>query len=91
MGAPVGNRFAAKARQFYNALMLVCEENPDWLKIAATHVMEKAKDGDLDAIIFVRDTLDGKPKQAVDVGSDPDRPAIVKGVVEFVRTDVRSD
>lgn len=78
MAAPKGNRFAAKARQFYNALMLVCEENPDWLKIAATHVMEKARDGDLDAIIFVRDTLDGKPAQVNILAGDSDAPLTVQ-------------
>lgn len=77
MGAPLGNRNAAKPRLFDGALRRAINEagqDREILLDIARQLLAKALEGDMQAIKEVRDTLDGKPAQSVTVGGDPDNP-----------------
>lgn len=51
----------------------------------AEKLMTMAEEGDIQAMKEIGDRLDGKPSQAIDVGSDPERPLVTKVVREIVR------
>src|SRR4051812_34348185 len=81
-GAPVGNRNAAKAKRWQDALVkaLTRYSNPEAqieagqaLDKIAEQVVKKALDGDKDSIAEIGNRLDGKPAQAI-VGDDSADP-----------------
>jgi hypothetical protein len=93
MGAPVGNRNAAKPRLFDGALRRAINEagaDREVLLDIAKALLAKALEGDLAAIKEVRDTLDGKPAQSVTVGGDPDNPLQTVSRVERVIVDANA-
>jgi hypothetical protein len=75
MGAPVGNKNAAKAKLFYDALRRVMARD-DWklLHAAAEKLGQAAADGEPWAIQEVANRFDGKPAQSVTVAGDEDAP-----------------
>lgn len=97
-GAPKGNKNGAKARLFEQALIREIKqrdlkeveggkpEGETLRKIAATWV-DKALGGDSFAARDIRDTLDGKPRQQMELTGDPDNPIALQ---EIKRTVVRS-
>lgn len=91
MGAPVGNRNAAKPRLFDGALRRAIGEagqDREILLDIARQLLAKALDGDLAAIKEVRDTLDGKPAQSVTVAGDAENPLVSR--VERVVVDAKT-
>ena len=71
MGAPIGNQNARKGK-WSEALSLAVEvEDPILrrrrLHIIADKLIEKAQEGDIQAIKELGDRLDGKPKQQVEM------------------------
>jgi hypothetical protein len=74
-GAPIGNRNGAKAKLFDQALIRAIKQRDltagdgETLRAIAEALIEKATSGDLMAIKETRDTLDGKPAQAI-TGAD---------------------
>ncbi len=98
MGAPLGNDNACKDRDWTKAIRRAlaladsasAESDPaisrrQLIRIAEVF-LDKAADGDMAALKELGDRLDGKPHQALDLGSDPNRPVIQKIVREIVRT-----
>lgn len=83
-GAPVGNKNAAKAKRWQDALVkaLARYSNAE-LKIEAGQALDKIAEqvvakaiaGDKDSIAEIGNRLDGKPAQAL-IGGDDDDPAI---------------
>lgn len=57
-----------------NPLTELAEDMPVNRKIALNLVIKAVVDGDLSAIREVKDTLDGKPAQAVNIGGQDDNP-----------------
>jgi len=85
MAAPLGNKHAAKDRYVRKALLDVAAEfSPDPTKpelafqSVARVVWNFALGGERWAIEFLRDTMDGKPKQQMDV--DYQGPPILTGM-----------
>ena len=74
-GAPVGNKNAQKSKAFHDAMRKVCVQE-DYRRIAQgiEVVLDKAAEGERWALELARDTLDGKPKQQVEVSGDEDNP-----------------
>ena len=71
---------------FYGALTRALkQEDGKRVRAAAEKLLDLAAAGEAWAIKELRDTLDGKPSQAIDLGSDPDRPMVHKLVREIVR------
>ena len=66
-GAPKGNKNAVKEnRIFGDELRKVVAQNRAKLRAACEKMLESASAGDLMATKELRDTLDGKPTQAVE-------------------------
>ena len=79
MGAPVGNRNAAKGRRMARIIEGICaEEEYRRIREGVNKALDKfAADGDLQAGIFIRDTTDGKPMQQHEVGGIPGGDPII--------------
>ena len=70
VGAPEGNQNAVKKRRVvFDTLTKVAVQNPEKLRKACEVLLDKAEEGDIQAFKEIRDTLDGKPVQAI-VGDD---------------------
>lgn len=90
MGAPVGNQNAANGKKWRAAIDRALSarsavDGKEALDQAAKALIDQAIAGEQWAVKELGDRLDGKPSQALDVGSDPDRPLISKVVREIVR------
>jgi len=69
MGAPAGNNNAGKSRAFYGALSrAIAQDDGERIRRAAEKLLDLAAEGEAWAVKELRDTLDGKPAQAVEVG-----------------------
>lgn len=74
MAAPAGNKNAAKSRMFEQALIRaikqrdLAEGEGETLRKVAERLLDAAIAGELNAIKETRDTLDGKPAQAITGG-----------------------
>lgn len=85
-GGQPGNQNAAKSRRFEQALeRAIAQDDGVRIRKAAETLLDKAALGEPWAIKELRDTLDGKPAQAVTLGGDPDQPLYHKIVREIVR------
>jgi len=74
MGAPLGNKNGLRWGMFAGALVREIKhrdakagEDGRTMRTIADKVLSLAADGDKDALVMVRDSLDGKPRQQVDV------------------------
>ena len=86
-GAPIGNKNAAKQRIFYFELMRQCHANPELLPKVAKNLIRAAVDGEPWAIKEFRDTLDGKPAQAVAITDSEGGSILSSLVVQYVKSD----
>lgn len=91
MGAPVGNKNAAKAKVWHAAIMRALERRqPADQRIKAIDeladkLIELVATGDLAALKEFGDRLDGKPAQAIIGGGEDDPPLQFEGRVKLVR------
>lgn len=77
-GAPVGNQNAAKSKLVADALRkLVVQDDRKKFSAGLKAVMDAFGDGEPWAVQFVRDTLDGKPAQAVSVAGEDGQPLTI--------------
>ncbi len=69
MPAPIGNRNAAKAKEFEGAIRkaIAQRSDPDTLRKIADKVLDMALDGNLFATGMIADRLDGKPTQSTEL------------------------
>lgn len=91
-GAPIGNKNGAKGRQFLQALEMALDSkggdkiNPIGrmkpLVQMSERLIEKAVEGDGFALKEIADRLDGKPRQALDLGSQPDNPIKIDSTID---------
>ncbi len=84
-----GNPEGAKKQKIFAAALhrAITQEDGKRVRDAAEKLLDLAAEGEAWAIRELRDTLDGKPGQSIDLGSDPDRQLIQKLVRELVRPD----
>lgn len=68
-GAPVGNRNAAKNKPVSDALrkVVMSPDGQKKLHLAATRILARAAKADLAAYGMIRDTVEGKPKETVEL------------------------
>jgi hypothetical protein len=89
MGAPVGNKNAAKAKQWSAAIERALAKRKGGKAQALDELAEKlltaCDSADLAALRELGDRLDGKPAQSVAVGNEPGEEFITKIVREIVR------
>lgn len=84
-GAQPGNRNAAKERYFYRELKRQCDEDPTILPAIAQRLIIAAVKGEPWAIKEFRDTMDGKPAQAVNLANEDGTPLLSAISVNFVK------
>lgn len=84
MGAPIGNKNAAKPRVWHQAIMRALEireksrlDGKRELDALAEKLIDLVAAGDLAALKEFGDRLDGKPAQQVVMSGDPDAPLSV--------------
>jgi hypothetical protein len=89
MAAPEGNTNSCRNNRLWGDTIrrALVQGDAERLRKIAETLLIKAEEGDLGAIKELGDRLDGKASQAVDLGSDPDRPVIQKLIREIVRPD----
>lgn len=82
-GAPIGSKNAKKSRLLEQAFIrdikqrdLVSGDGETMRRIAEVYI-DQALAGELQSAIFVRDTVDGKPSQAVQLTGDEDNPVAI--------------
>jgi len=90
MAAPAGNQNAKKGKLIEDLLRKVCvqEDNKRIVK-ALGAILDKATEGDLRCVEFIRDTFDGKPAQAI-VGEE-ENPLRMITKIERVIVDKSND
>jgi hypothetical protein len=91
MGAPVGNRNAAKAKVWHAAIMRALAKRSktdqlDALDDIAEKLIQACADGDLPALRELGDRLDGKPTQQTEISGPDGGDIAIKGTVRFVHT-----
>ena len=70
-GPPIGSTNAHKSRMVEQALKrAVMADDGARLRNGVEAQLTKFSEGDQAAAVWVRDTLDGKPKQAIDINED---------------------
>lgn len=77
-GAPIGNKNAEKKNRIVGEMLRkVALQNRAKLRAACEKLLDQAVDGDTQAFREFRDTLDGKPVQAIE-GTGKDGALIVE-------------
>lgn len=89
MGAPTGNQNAAKAKKWSAAIeRALCKkygkELADAMDELALKFIDAVEKGDISAFKEFGDRMEGKPKQQVELSSDPEAPLEQKITVELV-------
>ncbi len=101
-GAPKGNQNRRKDRLLQAAFRRELTQNPEDALLIARAAIDLAKQGNMQAAVFVRDTCDGKPDHRIDIGSDLNvdslavmtndelRAAVMGRMAPFLRPALRS-
>jgi aromatic ring-opening dioxygenase LigB subunit len=81
-----GNNLGAKSKKFEQAIKrALADEDDRKLRGIADKVVALATDGERWAVEMLRDTLDGKPAQAMTIAGDEEAPPVqFKGFVELI-------
>lgn len=69
-GAPLGNKNAAKGKLWFDAVHKHIAQNKEALPAIVDVVVNAAKAGEAWAVTELRNTLDGKPVQQVDMSGE---------------------
>lgn len=70
-----GNKASAKGRKVEKMIeRALVQEDDRRLREGVEALLDKVAEGERWALEFVADRLDGKPKQAVELSSDPENP-----------------
>lgn len=85
MGAPYGNMNASKYKPLYDALRkAIVQDDRARLDVGAQKLLDKVAEGDLQATQFVRDTLEGKPAQAMTLANEEGQSFRVDSIVRKI-------
>jgi len=76
-GAPKGNQNAARAKVWSAAIQRVLARDKEGMEALARALINKAKDGDIQALKEIGDRLEGKVPQAIE-GTGEDGAILVK-------------
>ena len=80
-GQPNNTNSTADKRLVSSALKRAVKQGPEKLRKACLKVLDNAENGDLAALGFIADRLEGKPAQAINVGGQEDNPLTLIGKV----------
>jgi len=83
MGAPLGNKNHSKDKLIESAFRRELTQNPEDALYIAKALIGRAKNGDVGAAVFIRDTVDGKPVKKIDVSTELDNALTLIGSDEL--------
>lgn len=88
VGGQPGNSNAAKSKAFYRRLVAACERE-DYKRVSESveQILNKASSGEEWAIVMLRDTLDGKPKQQTEITGEDGGPIYIKTGIDRLLTE----
>jgi hypothetical protein len=88
MAATNGNQFRATAKIISDTLRKAVVQD-DYVRVRkmCEKLMDDAASGDIQAAQFIRDTLDGKPRQQVEMTGEDGGPVALSLAVSFKRPD----
>jgi hypothetical protein len=89
VGAPIGNNNASKEKLIEKALRRELVQKPEDALFIAQALIGRAKNGDVTAAVFIRDTVDGKPIKRLEVNAELDNALALVGDEE-IRAAVRA-
>ena len=85
MAAEIGNEYASKGRRVEKLIERALKQEDDKrLRAGVEKLLDAVSEGERWALEFVTDRLDGKPRQAVDVGGQADNPLVTELVVKVI-------
>lgn len=85
MAAEIGNDYAAKGRRVEKLIERALKQEDDLrLRAGVEKLLDAVSEGERWALEFVTDRLDGKARQAVDVGGQGDNPLVTEIVLKVV-------
>ena len=89
MGAPAGNKNAAKAKVWTAAIQRAMESRSKLDQKAcidelAGKLLDLCMAGDLSALVELGNRLEGKPAQALTLGGDEDNPVLIQKVERVI-------
>jgi hypothetical protein len=80
-----GNQVAAKGRTVEKLIERInTQEDSKRLRTGLEKLMDKVADGNQAALEFVTERLDGKARQAVDIGGQEDNPLVTEIIVKVI-------
>lgn len=80
-----GNKAAAKGRRVEKLIERALKQEDDKrLREGVEKLLDAVSEGERWALEFITDRLDGKPRQAVDVGGQGDNPLVTEIVLKVV-------
>jgi hypothetical protein len=80
-----GNQVAAKGRTVEKLIERInTQEDSKRLRAGLEKLLDKVSDGDQRALEFVTERLDGKARQAVDIGGQEDNPLVTEIIVKVI-------
>jgi hypothetical protein len=87
-----GNQLAAKGRKVEKMIeRALLQEDDKRLREGVEKLLDNVANGERWALEFVRDSIDGKPKQAVDLGGQENNPINVTHGLSDKLTEVLND
>lgn len=86
MAAPKGNQYGANRARWRNAIEKALEnrcksDGQKALVAIAEQLIDKAMEGDMQALKELGDRMDGRPAQAVNIGGQEDNPIVITDVI----------
>jgi len=87
-GAPIGNQNGAKGRRWAGAIADRIEAMQAMEKLAAV-LIDKALEGDMQALKEIGDRMDGKAKQQTELTGADDQPLLRAIEIKLARADDR--
>ena len=86
----IGNQHGAKSKQFQKRMRAAIEQD-DWKRVRAgiEQVLDLCASGERWALELVRDTLDGKPAQAIEA-SDADGNPLAVAIIAYNPAQLRA-
>ena len=81
MAAPIGNTNATKGKLVSDAMRKVAVQQPEKLVRALERQLSMAEGGDIGSMVFIRDTLDGRPHQSSDISVSGSLQDVLSSIV----------
>jgi len=88
-GGQPGNQNAAKSKAFHDSMRKACvTEDYARIRKGVERILDAVAEGEEWAIVFARDTLDGRPKQQTEITGEDGGPIFIKTGIDRMLAEV---